>query len=341
MKKKVAVLNLSQMYGGGEKFIEDVFFPLSEYYDIHYLLRSEILYDKCIEGKKLFLKGNRLSALKEINTFIEINNIETLILNGNGSIYFAPFIKCKSKIAYKHTGWQSVEGILKKIVYFFAINFSYLYCKKILVVSKCVHPLKIWNKKTFVIYNGVKIPSLPEIKTKNTVPHLIYVGRVYKEKGVFELFDVLKDLSKEYSFKMKFVGDGESLEELKLLTIKNKLETLIEFCGFCENVEEQLLQSDILVLPSYYEAFGLATAEGMSCALAVAVSNRGGGKELIVSGENGLLFNPFKKEEISNSLKTLLESETYRIELGQNARKTIIEKFTLDKTIQRLKILLE
>jgi glycosyltransferase involved in cell wall biosynthesis len=341
MKKKIGILNLTQIYGGGEKFIEDVFFPLAEDFDIYYLLKNKYLYDKCEENKKLFIKNNRFNALEEINIFLAENNIDTLILNGNGSIYMAPFIKCKEKIAYKHTGWQSVEGLMKKFIYFNAINVSYLFCRKIVIVSKSIMPLRIWKKKVFVIYNGVKIPVLPHKRFTNEVPNVIFVGRIYKEKGVFELLEVLNDLAAKFSFKMKFVGDGDSLEDFKLLAKKNNLEGIINFCGFCENVDEHLLQSDILVLPSYYEAFGLATAEGMSHGLAVAVSNNGGGKELIVHGKNGLLFNPHVKKDIYDSLKVLIESEAYRIELGNNARQTIIDKFSINNTIEQLKQLLK
>lgn len=288
------------------------------------------------------LPESRIQAINAINNYIRLNNIQTVILNGNGAIYLAPFIKCKNKVAYKHTGWQSVNGFLKKLIYFFAINFSYSICKKIIVVSKSVHPLSFWKKKTVVIYNGVKTNELkPTEKQPNKTLEIIFVGRIYKQKGIWELFEAVKFLSTKYSFRIKFVGDGPDLSKLKQKVIQNELENHITLVGFTTNIKNELNQSDIFVLPSYYEACSLSILESMSMGLAVAVGNKGGAIEVIDDGENGILFPPKDISVIISSLEKLIKSESLRKKIGENARKTIEQKFDLRFTIEQVAVEIE
>lgn len=330
--KSILVVSSSKFYGGGEVFISNVFFPLEKKYNIFYAVKNETLYSHCNKNNRIFLPKERRKSIKLINRYIKENNISAIVFNGNSIL--SPFIHCKFKIAYIHSNWQSYNKYLRNFIYFFLINISYIFCDKIIAVSKSVKPLFIWNYKTEIIYNGIDVNYFTPHKKDNNIPQLIFIGRIFYQKGIFELYEVLKKLSHDYKFKMTFVGEGPSLNELISKTKEDKLEKSIKFSGFINNVKNELFDSDILISPSYHEACSLSLLEAMSSELAVIVSDKGGSNEIIEHGVNGLLIDPFNEIDLYKNISDLISNKKYRTKLGFNARKTVIEKFSLEKSIE-------
>jgi len=87
--------------------------------------------------------------------------------------------------------------------------------------------------------------------------------------------------------------------------------------------------SDVFVLPTFNDNFGLVVAEAMACGKPVIVSNRGAPQELI--GDTGLIFEYGSHHELADKIAILLENEDLRQKLGVKARKRIAENFTWDK----------
>lgn len=333
--KSILVVSASKIYGGGEKVIANVFFSIENNYNIFYAVRNEELYSQCNKENRILLSSSRRESIKLINQYIIDNAISTVIFNGNSALSL--FIKCKFKIAYKHSGWRSIDSYVNVFLYFFVINISYLFCDKIIIVSKSIKPLFLWEYKTVIINNGIDIDYFIPNKKTNKVPKLIFTGRVHYQKGVFELYDVIKKLSLSHKFDMVFVGDGPSLNKLRLKTKEDKLEKVIQFSGFSNNVRKELLNSDIFILPSYNEACSLSLLEAMSSELAIVVSNKGGSKTIISHGINGLIIDPFNKLDLYMNIGSLINNKAYRKKLGVKARETISENFTLKKSIQQIK----
>jgi len=106
--------------------------------------------------------------------------------------------------------------------------------------------------------------------------------------------------------------------------------------GSVDNVVDYLQAMDVFVLPSLTETSSLATMEAMACELPVVTTKVGFVKEYIREKHNGMFF-PFKNSLVlSMKIEMLLENPELRAELGRNARKTIVESFSWEKTKERI-----
>jgi glycosyltransferase involved in cell wall biosynthesis len=92
---------------------------------------------------------------------------------------------------------------------------------------------------------------------------------------------------------------------------------------------------DVFCLPTLGEPFGKVLIEAMACAKPVISSNLGGPSEIIEDGKNGFLIPPAKPEAIAERILTILEDEYTRRKMGENARKTAVEKYSWEKVSQK------
>ena len=121
---------------------------------------------------------------------------------------------------------------------------------------------------------------------------------------------------------MQIAGTGseESLQYLKQLCKKNGVEDSVDFLGFRTDIEELYKQSEIFVLSSRYEGFGLVLIEAMSqgCAC-IACDYKGRQREIITDDSMGLCCEPDKVEALASNIKKMIEDEEYRKSVQMNA----------------------
>jgi hypothetical protein len=95
------------------------------------------------------------------------------------------------------------------------------------------------------------------------------------------------------------------------------------------DVAEAMRQCTLFALPSWYEGLGCVYLEAMSTER-VAIGCRGQGiEEIIRHRENGWLIEPKSLSELTHALQTLLSDKPLRETLGRNARKTVLQGYTL------------
>lgn len=94
--------------------------------------------------------------------------------------------------------------------------------------------------------------------------------------------------------------------------------------------------SDIFVMATHNEAFGLSYAEALSCGLPVIGTSVGGIPEIISNSVNGYLIEPNNPVELAKRIGFLIEDEKKMKSFKRNARRTVIEKFNLEKQIKHL-----
>lgn len=166
-------------------------------------------------------------------------------------------------------------------------------------------------------------------KYGNNFKYIIFVGAVIKEKGIFELIEAMKIVVDENSnIKLLVIGDGNSKVRLIQYVNENNLQNNIEFLGFIENksLPEYYSISNLLILPSYSEGFGLVVAEAMACGVKPIVSNLPTFKDF-VSIRTGVFLNSINPEDIANNILKLIESEPNNFE-KEEIRKIIVEKYS-------------
>ncbi len=155
------------------------------------------------------------------------------------------------------------------------------------------------------------------------IPILLFVGRLVKEKDLDDLIQVNRLLQERgVQFKQVFVGDGPMSDELK---------KALPDAHFTGTLNGDLLSSwyasaDIFVFPSTTETFGLVVQEAFSSGVPVIGVKSGGVRNLIKDGVNGYLVTPNVPEEFADQVQRLIESEQLRDNLGEMARKKVLER---------------
>src|SRR5712691_9024291 len=142
---------------------------------------------------------------------------------------------------------------------------------------------------------------------------VLYVGRLVEEKGLhtlIEAFEVLNHDNVEAT--LIIAGEGPIKEDLTAEVRKRGLETVIHIIGFVDEVTLISLygSSDIFVLPSFYEPFGIAVLEAMAGRIPVVVSDVGGLSEIVEQGVTGLKAQPRDPVSLAASIRLLLEDRS-------------------------------
>jgi glycosyltransferase involved in cell wall biosynthesis len=131
-------------------------------------------------------------------------------------------------------------------------------------------------------------------------------------------------------FRLLVAGDGVMLPELKELSKELDIEENVHWLGYCADPTSLLQASDVFILSSVGEAFGLVVAEAMACGVPVVGSRSGATPELIVAGETGLLATPRDEESFADALEALARDSQLRKTMGRNSLARVLEKFTVD-----------
>jgi glycosyltransferase involved in cell wall biosynthesis len=152
------------------------------------------------------------------------------------------------------------------------------------------------------------------------------VSRMSHEKGIDILLDVLKVFYSKKSnriYMMDIVGDGPLLSELKSKSVLLGLEPWVSFCGKISNIFDSYVNSDLLLVTSRYEGFGLVIAEAMSCSVPViAFDVESGPRHIINSEENGVLIKPFEIEDFAAEMTLILNDKDKLRKLSVSAKKS-------------------
>ncbi|MGR5154513.1 glycosyltransferase family 4 protein [Photobacterium swingsii] len=163
------------------------------------------------------------------------------------------------------------------------------------------------------------------------------VGRLWNQKNPQAYIEAaINTLSKNVDADFVLVGDGE----LKVI-LENKVEEAgfsnrVHFLGWRSDIPQILAALDIFVLPSLWEGMPLAILEAQATGLPCVVSNIQGNNHLVTNNKDGLLFDLREPEQLSEKIISLIDNKTKRIQLGQNARKKVLDKYNIDLRIKKI-----
>jgi glycosyltransferase involved in cell wall biosynthesis len=170
-----------------------------------------------------------------------------------------------------------------------------------------------------------------QLNISNSCLVFLFVGRLKKEKGVFELVEAFKNISINYNNVVLLVigPDEEGLRQelIDNLGVKKKF---VRFIDFTKTPEQYMAASDIFVLPSYREGFGSVVIEAASCGLPSIGSNIYGLSDAIKVEETGLLVPVRSSKLLESAMLRLINNNEFRNKMGLNARKRIIQHFSQD-----------
>lgn len=183
-------------------------------------------------------------------------------------------------------------------------------------------------------YPRIPIPS--NIKNKS----FLFIGRLLKEKGIYEYIQAAKIVKQRYP-DTKFVVLGSidnsnlgalSQDQLSMLIADG----IIDYPGQVDNVVDWIADSDVFVLPSYREGVPRSTQEAMAIGRAVITTDVPGCRETVVDGVNGFLVEKWNPEALAEKMIYFIENPEQIAIMGQESYKIAQENFDADKVNQRL-----
>jgi glycosyltransferase involved in cell wall biosynthesis len=193
------------------------------------------------------------------------------------------------------------------------------------------------SEKTRVIPNYVETGRFDQLPNISREPRQVFfVGRLEVEKNLLTLFDALTGLDVE----LCLAGVGKQMDILLNKAKANHLN--VRFLGRVanEDLPQLLNQASVFILPSHYEGHPKALLEAMACGLPVIGTDVPGIREIIKHGENGWLCGT-DAMQIRQALETVLGDRTLQKRLGENARQTVVDQFSLDRIVEMELNLLE
>ena len=157
---------------------------------------------------------------------------------------------------------------------------------------------------------------------------LVHISNFRKVKRVEDVIKIFNNVQKVVPSKLLMIGDGPDRVRVERLCRKLKISEKVKFMGKLKSVEEFLSISDIFVLPSETESFGLVALESMASANAVISTNSGGLSEVNIQNETGYLSDVGNVKEMSENVIKLLSNEE-RLEQFKNNAFKHAQKFDL------------
>ena len=204
--------------------------------------------------------------------------------------------------------------------------------------------------KLTVVGNGIdeKFFHPKQKKSESEKRYIMFVGHIAREKGLFDLVEAGRHVcGKNNDITFIIAGKGRDLNKLKRKIKKLKLHHKFIILGQVskDRLVKLYQNAALFVLPSYHEGIPTVLLEAMSCGIPVIATDVRGNRDVISSGENGILVPPRAPKKLAESILYVLGDEKLRERIGKNARKTIEEKYTWntvsDMILENYKILAE
>ncbi|MGD0804437.1 MAG: N-acetyl-alpha-D-glucosaminyl L-malate synthase BshA [Candidatus Bathyarchaeia archaeon] len=165
---------------------------------------------------------------------------------------------------------------------------------------------------------------------------IIHVSNFRPVKRVTDLVYAMAIVTKdEPNAKLTLVGDGPDRHNVEKLIDTLGLHRNVILTGFRSDIPNLMRCSDIGVLCSETESAPLTLLEGMSTGLPMIATKVGGVLEIVEDGENGLLVPPRHPEEIAKAILRLIRDPKLRRDLGERARKIVLERYTAEKVVNQ------
>lgn len=184
-------------------------------------------------------------------------------------------------------------------------------------------------------------PIIEELPTKIKTSQYVFgekikilcVARAVYFKNIPILLSAFKKVQSVYSVNLTIIGGGPLTNFYKKLIKKYQLEDSVTLLEWTNNIEEHYLSSDVFVLPSLYEGFGMVVVESLGYGLPVVVTPFGGAASYVKKGVNGAIAQGFTSNELYVAIMTALETVIYKNPLDIRASLDIP---TQEEVLQKL-----
>ncbi len=226
----------------------------------------------------------------------------------------------------------------------------FAYASKIIIVSRYMTDtlgLQPWADKVVLLPCSIDTEEFkPYKKLKSNKLILLHSGRLVNKKGVPALIRVFARLYEaNQNLHLNIVGDGPELDQCRQEAANYGITNVVSFFGQQPHgfVKSMMNEADIFVLNSRtaddgdMEGTPVSVMEAMSMAMAVVATGHAGISDVIQNNINGKLVPEKNNQLLEQAIQELIDSEEKRIELGIQARNTIVSKYSHDVKLPVLK----
>lgn len=199
------------------------------------------------------------------------------------------------------------------------------------------------TKKVKVITNFVdteKFSPSQEPITKHDVLKMVCVGRLMPQKNIPRFIDAIGKVIKD-GYKIQVDWYGQDLEdgyskEVHNEIIKSGIGDSFIFHQPSEKIQEEYRAADVFCLPSLYEGFPNTLCEAMSCGKPVLCSRVCDNPNIVIEGENGLMFDPLSVDDIAETIEKYIGlSDMLKYDMGRLSREIALKMFSQESFIQK------
>jgi N-acetyl-alpha-D-glucosaminyl L-malate synthase BshA len=162
---------------------------------------------------------------------------------------------------------------------------------------------------------------------------LVHLSNFRPVKRVLDVVEIFARVSRALPARLLLIGDGPDRSNAEFLAMRLGIADRVDFVGKQENVNELLSLSDLMLMPSELESFGLAALEAMACRVPAIATRVGGVPELIDDGVNGLLYEVGDVEGMATGAISLLSDTELLETFSAAARRTAQDHFCASRII--------
>ena len=159
----------------------------------------------------------------------------------------------------------------------------------------------------YIVQQDLCLQENPKPQTEFIISH---VSNFRPVKNISNVIKIFYNIQKQLKAQLVMIGEGPEKKMAEDLCQELGISHLVKFLGNSNQVEKNLCHSDLFLLPSSAESFGLAALEAMASKVAVISSNSGGLPEININGETGYVENFDNVEEMSRKAISILSSKS-------------------------------
>jgi N-acetyl-alpha-D-glucosaminyl L-malate synthase BshA len=174
-----------------------------------------------------------------------------------------------------------------------------------------------------------------------STPILTHISNFRPVKRVMDIMKVFERVRKEVPARLVMVGDGPDRAEAESFAREHGFEAEVRFTGKQLDIGTVLACSDVFILPSSTESFGLAALEAMAHRVPVVASRVGGLPEVVRHGVDGYLEPMGDTEAMAKDVVTLLRDRNLRTAMGTSAQERALGTFAEGPIIDQYEALYE
>lgn len=301
-----------------------------------------------ITGRKYFF----LSIAKTINKYLRKEGITVLhshLLNADliasliKTIYNKNIFIISSKHGYDERYLIKYEAEadphkINRNLYYYLTKFLLKKIDANLAISKAISDLyfniKLTSKHYHYIHHSIPKLSSIENPVAKKSKQLIITGRLEKMKGHKFLLNALPKVIQSFpDVKLLILGEGSEKKTLQAQAKQLGITKYVDFMGFRSNPYPFIQESEIIILPSLFEPFGLVFIEAFALKVPIIAFDVPAANELITDNETGILVPKLNSEMLAQKIIFHLQNPEKRKYVSEKAYQKFLNHYTLDRMI--------